>query len=447
MTRAARRCLRAGARSAPRQRLQGRVRLRALALLVGLPLLAVLALWHLNRLDEAAVPPDARPTAGTPQQVARGAYLALAGNCMTCHTERGGRPYAGGRGLATPFGTVYASNLTPDDDTGLGLWSADHFWRALHHGRSRDGRLLYPAFPYPSYTLVTRADADALYAYLRSLPPVRQPNRPHDLRFPYNTQPALAVWRAMFFRPANHADEAGRTAEWNRGAYLVRGLGHCAACHEARNVLGASQGLELSGGLMPLQNWYAPSLLDPHEAAVTDWPVDDIVALLRTGVSPRGSVLGPMADVVLRSTQHLEPADLRAMAVFLKDLPPAPQPRRPAPPPAAATMARGGALYERHCAECHGASGQGQAGLYPALAGNRTVLMHHPANLIRAIAMGGFLPATRGNPRPMGMPPFAQLLSDADIAAVATFVRNQWGGQAGEIDTRTVSRWRTGGDH
>lgn len=412
-------------------------------------LAAAYAVWTLNRLDEAPLSAETPPPAQTfpSEQVARGAYLARAGNCATCHTERGGAPYAGGRALATPFGTVYSSNLTPDADTGLGRWSADAFWRALHNGRSRDGRLLYPVFPYPNYTQVTRADSDALYAYLRSLAPVRAPRRAHELAFPFGTQPALAVWRALYFRPGVHRDEPGRTAEWNRGAYLVRGLGHCAACHEARNVLGASQGLELAGGLMPLQNWYAPSLRDPREAGVADWPEHEIVQLLRTGVAPRGGVLGPMADVVYRSTQYLGEPDLRAIAVFLKSLPPPPEASGPevdATPPA--VLRQGQALYEHHCIACHGERGEGVAGIYPALAGNRAVRMREPANVIRVIAKGGFLPATEGNPRPFGMPPFAHLLSDAEIAALASYVRASWGNGAGLVEPQTVSRLRAGGE-
>src|SRR5262249_17737173 len=161
--------------------------------------------------------------------VARGAYLAKAGDCAACHTERGGAPYSGARGIDTPFGTVYAPNITPDMETGIGNWSAADFWRAMHNGRSKDGRLLYPAFPYADFTLVTREDSDALYAYLRSVPAVRQPNKPHALRFPYDQQVSLAVWRALYFRPAVYAPDPGKSQDWNRGAYLVRGLGHCAA--------------------------------------------------------------------------------------------------------------------------------------------------------------------------------------------------------------------------
>ncbi len=414
-------------------------------------------IWALNVRDEANVDATAASSdaanAGTEHArlVSRGAYLARAGNCMTCHTARGGEPYAGGRAIETPFGAVYTSNLTPDVQTGLGNWSPAHFWRALHNGRSRDGRLLYPAFPYTSYTQVTRHDSDALFAYLRSLPAVAQPNQAHALRFPFQSQPALAVWRALYFSPGVYQPDSSRTAEWNRGAYLVKGLGHCSACHSARNALGASAaGLDLAGGLIPMQNWYAPSLTSPHEAGVAEWDRQDLVGLLKNGVSTRASVAGPMAAVVLGSTQYLSDEDLGAMAQYLKELPDA-APRKPSvATPRAADSARGtrkdaerGAkLYEQHCTQCHGDAGQGVPNAYPALAGNRAVTMAQAANLVQIVLNGGYAPATQGNPRPFGMPPFVLVLSDSDVAAVLTHLRQSWGNQASEITPLDVNRMR-----
>ena len=196
--------------------------------LVGLVLGALASLvlvWYLNVRGEDKIHDTPPPPAPSAQQIARGAYLAGLGNCAGCHTARGGMAYAGGRGIETPFGILYSTNLTPDPDTGIGNWSAGHFWRALHNGRSRDGRLLYPAFPYPNYTLVTRSDSDALFDFLRSLQSVNQPARAHGLSWPFSSQAALAVWRALYFRPGSHVDNAGQSADWNRGAYLVEGLG------------------------------------------------------------------------------------------------------------------------------------------------------------------------------------------------------------------------------
>jgi mono/diheme cytochrome c family protein len=419
---------------------------RLLLLLVVAAAVLAAGVWLFNfyggsRLHEAA---PSHPPA--PEQVARGAYLARVGNCMLCHTERGGAAYAGGRPVETPFGTVYASNITPDAQTGIGRWSAAHFRRALHEGRSRDGRLLYPVFPYTHTTRITGADADALFDYLRSLPPAQKPNRAHRLRWPYNTQAALAVWRALYFRPERHVEDPSRTPEWNRGAYLVQGLGHCGACHSARTALGGTRNLmDLSGGLIPMQNWYAPSLSAPAQAGVADWPVQDIVQLLSTGSSPRGTVMGPMAEVVLHSTQYIEPRDLRAMAVYLKSLPPQAadtDPREP-PKPDPSVMERGGKLYERHCASCHGEQGQGVPGAYPALAGNRAITMPETNNLVQVVLHGGFPPATRGNPRPFGMPPFATVLSDADVAAVITYLRSSWNNRAAPVTELAVTQQRS----
>ena len=404
---------------------------------------AAAALVALNLRGEAPLPAS-ETVQSTPELVARGDYLARAGNCMACHTTQGGTPFAGGRGIETPFGVIHSSNLTPDKGHGIGDWTSAEFWRAMHYGRSKDGRLLYPAFPYPNYTEVTREDSDAIYAYLHSLPPADEANRSHALRFPYNTQAALAVWRALFFAPGTPVQEPTQTAEWNRGAYLVNGLGHCTACHTPRNALGAtSEAQAFTGGLIPVQNWYAPALNAAAEAGVKEWPVDDVVALLKTGVAPHGSVLGPMAEVVFRSTQYLTDADARAMAVYLQALPQSDRqaPTAPAKPPATA-MALGGKVYEQQCAQCHGDKGQGEHSAFPALAGNRAVVMADPTNLVRVVLQGGYLPATAGNPRPHGMPPFQQLLADDEVAAVATFVRNSWGNQAPAVGTIEVYRAR-----
>jgi mono/diheme cytochrome c family protein len=322
---------------APRPHRAGR---RVLMMGVAALLLLVLGLaaWIARDL---LVPADTAPppSASDPALVARGAYLARIGHCAGCHTAAGGAAYAGGRGIGTPFGSVYGSNLTPDPVHGIGTWSAEAFWRAMHLGQSRDGRLLVPVFPYTHMTHVSRADSDAIHAWLRSLPAVPQANRPHTLRFPFGTQAALAVWRALYFRPGDAQPPAGsesRSASWQRGAYLVRGLGHCSACHAQRNALGATgDALVLDGGLMSEQGWYAPSLQTDREGGVAGWPREDVVALLTTGISRRGSAQGPMAEVVHGSTQHLAPADAAAMAEFLASV------STPLAAPTAATSASG----------------------------------------------------------------------------------------------------------
>lgn len=383
------------------------------------------------------------PAANLVEQLARGAYLARAGDCAACHTQRGQASYAGGRAIPTPFGIFYSPNITPDPETGIGLWSADDFWRAMHEGRSRDGKPLYPVFPYTNYTRVTREDADALFTYLRSVPAVKQASREHELRFPYQFRPLLAGWRLLFFRPGVYEDDAGQSEEWNRGAYLVEGLGHCSACHESRNALGASKA-QPAGGLV--LNWYAPSLSVKHDAGVQDWPLEDIAALLKTGVSPQASALGPMAEVVYESLQHLTDADVRAMAVYLKSLPAvsAEPPRRTASRGLERTLSRGEKIYAEHCAACHGDRGEGRAPAAPALAGNRALTMDTLVNPIRVVLYGGYPPGTHGNPRPYGMPPFVQTLSDEEIADVLSYTRNAWGNEARPVSSADVARHRAG---
>ena len=416
--------------------------------------------WLLNHRDEVDINAPLSAAAPNAAVTARGAYLARAGNCMGCHTARGGANYAGGRGIDTPFGTVFTSNLTPDDATGLGTWSPAHFWRAMHNGRSKSGRLLYPAFPYTSFTQVTRDDSDALFAYLKSLPAVAQPNTAHTLRFPYQSQAALAVWRALYFSPGLYQPDIQRSAEWNRGAYLVNGLGHCAACHTARNGLGATDGLNLAGGLIPIQNWYAPSLLSPQAAGVGDWDREEIVKLLKTGVSTHASVSGPMAEVVLGGTQYLSREDLNAMADFLKTLAPsaaiaaktddalavisvmATSPSILSASVPAVVKEKGEKIYQQQCAQCHGAKGEGVPNAYPALAGNRAVRMPQTVNLVQIVLNGGYAPATSGNPRPFGMPPFVLVLDDSDVAAVLTHIRSSWGNQASAVSPLDVHRIR-----
>jgi mono/diheme cytochrome c family protein len=394
-------------------------------------------------LECGSVESASRPVAaGATAQSGRGAYLVAAGDCVACHTAIGGAPFAGGRAIDTPFGTVYSSNITPDIATGIGAWSRDDFWRALHEGRSKGGRLLYPAFPYPNFTQVTREDADAMFDYLRTLAPVARANTAHALRFPYSTQAALTAWRALFFRAGVYEPDAKRSAEWNRGAYLVRGLGHCDACHASRNIFGAvSHRLDLGGGLVPLQNWYAPPLGTSAGAGIAGWDAAHIAALLTSGVSPRAMAMGPMAEVVYRSTQNLSPEDTRAIAAYLKSGA-SQAPQRQAPAADQRTMARGAAVYADHCAQCHGDNGEGALPAYPALAGNPGMNALVAANGIKAVLNGGYAPVTRANPRPYGMPPFFSRLSDQEVAAVLTYARASWGNGGAPVPALDVERYR-----
>lgn len=370
-------------------------------LLIGL----VSLISALNTRDEADIDTRLGEPVADAEQIRHGAYLARAGNCQSCHTQAGAAPYAGVKAFRHPL--VWCMPVTSRRiKTGLGSWNASHFWRAMHNGRSKDGRWLYPAFPYAQYTRLTRADSDAIFAYLHSLPAVEQRKRDHALRFPYNTQLALALWRALYFKPQHHQAVSGQSPQWNRGLYLVEGLGHCATCHSPRNALGAAiSDRQLSGSMMPSEHWYAPSLLSMAEAGVIDWPTTDVVQLLQSGRAQRAHVSGPMASVVFGSTQYLTDDDLTAMAVYLKSLPKTEKTIAPVEAADANEMRGAARLYDKHCAACHGDQGEGKSGVYPALRGNRVVTMHNTANLISVIRQGGFGPVTEKIPDLMACHP------------------------------------------
>lgn len=417
---------------------------RTLGILAILIVVGVAAAWF--ALRETARGPGAAPT-GELSQVVRGEYLARLGDCYACHTVRGGQPYAGGLEMPTPFGELYTTNITPDPETGIGTWTSEDFWRAMHDGRNKKGEFLYPAMPYTNYTKVTREDSDAMFAFFKSIRPVRQQNRPHGMKFPYNQRELLGGWRVLYFKPGEWKDDPKQSKEWNRGGYLVEGLGHCDACHSSRNMLGAVKGDDVSGGLIPVQNWYAPSLTTNRETGLGSWDVKDIIDLLRTGVSARGAVFGPMSAVVQHSLQETSLTDLNAMAVYLQSR------AQSAEPPevvqventssqAAEMMALGGKVYERHCAECHQPDGRGVARIYPPLANQQSILMKFPINAIRIVLNGGFPPSTEGNPRPYGMPPFYQELSDNEVAAVVSYIRGSWGNKAQSVSPAEVTKGR-----
>jgi mono/diheme cytochrome c family protein len=396
----------------------------------------------------APAPSLAQDSGSNAEQVKRGEYLARAGDCIACHTAPTGKLFAGGLAMPTPFGTLYSTNITPDPETGIGKFNADDFFRVMHVGRMPDGGLLYPAMPFPSYTKVTRADSDAIFAYLKTIPAVRQPDRPDDLHFPYNNRSLIIGWRTLFFNEGEYKPDPKQSVEWNRGAYLVEGLGHCGMCHTPINALGgSSEAQAFQGGLIPMQNWYAPSLTSNKEAGLGDWSIEDIVDLLKTGRSKRGIVYGPMAEVVYDSLQYLSDADTRAMAVYLKSL------GQGSPPPATTTTAAqaessllltlGKTIYEAQCATCHGTTGLGQPPDYPPLAHNQSIEMQSAVNAIRMVLNGGYPPGTAGNPRPYGMPPFAQTLTDDEVAAVVSYIRTAWGNRGASVTAAEANQLRT----
>jgi mono/diheme cytochrome c family protein len=384
-----------------------------------------------------------------PSQVERGKYLAQAGDCIACHTVPGKPIFSGNRALPTPFGTLYAPNITSDRKTGVGGWSANEFYDMMHTGRGRNGKLLYPAMPFASYTKVTRADSDAIFAYLMSVPPVQQENRPHELKFPYNNRSLLIGWRTLYFEEGEYRPDNTRSAEWNRGAYLVQGLGHCAMCHTPINALGgSSEANAFQGGLIPMQHWYAPSLTSNREAGLGEWEIKDIMDLLQVGISRRGVVFGPMAEVTYNSLQYLNDEDIRSMAVYLKGLPDketsvAPASRVPNTPESVQVFSEGRRVYEGKCAICHGGDGKGFPPHYPPLANNQSIEMTSAVNPIRMVLNGGYPPGTRKNPYPYGMPPFAQELSDIEVAAVVTYIRTAWGNHGAPVTPSEANALRS----
>jgi cytochrome c553 len=378
--------------------------------------------------------------------MSRGEYLAHLGDCVACHSKHGGVPFAGGFAMPTPFGTLYSPNITPDKKTGIGTWTATEFYQMLHTGRSRDGTLLYPAMPFPAYTKITREDSDALFKYLRTLKPANQPNHDNELRFPYNNRSLMFGWRVLFFTEGTFQPAPDQSTQFNRGAYLVQGLGHCASCHSPINALGgSSDDAAYAGGLIPLQNWYAPSLTSNLESGLGTWSVADVSALLKGGASMRGAVYGPMAEVTHNSLQYLTGDDATAMSVYLKSLlelrPPATRPAATNVPSATA-LATGRTIYVNRCAACHRSDGQGMAPAYPPLAGNPSIEMESSVNPLRMVLNGGYPPQTHDNQRPYGMPPFAQIMSDEEVAAVVTYIRVSWGNHGSPVTPHEANAMR-----
>jgi mono/diheme cytochrome c family protein len=399
---------------------------------VGLVVLFSMAIFAFNLRDESNI----EPAVVSAELVERGRYLALVGNCAGCHTSPGKEAYSGGYGVPTPYGVVYAGNLTPHKEQGIGSWSNNDFWRALHNGRPKDGRLLYPAFPYTSYTKVTQQDSNAIFAYLSSLPPSSAANKQNTLTFPFNTQAALAVWRALYFKPGVYVSpiqSAGLSAEIDRGAYLTQGLGHCDACHAQRDRLGgiSDQG-KLDGGVIPVLKWYAPSLFSEHIKS-------DVATYLKVGKTEKHYASGPMAEVVFGSTQFLSDSDAQSIQRYLANWP---RTQEVKDTRATANSEIGLKVYKDKCESCHGKNGEGAMGAYPALAGNPAVLQATPASLVRMIVEGGFGASTSNNPQPYGMPPYGQVLTPLEIAGVITHIRGSFGNNAGFVGEIEVIKYR-----
>jgi mono/diheme cytochrome c family protein len=380
--------------------------------------------------------PDSLPNAG---QVRRGQYLVRAGDCAGCHTADGGQPLAGGLGLKTPFGVIYSGNLTSDPETGIGRMTPDQFYTALHEGVGPKGGQVYPAMPYNYFTRVTRADSDAMLAYLKTTPPVTAEKPPNKLMFPLNFRFLVRGWNLFFFRPGEFKPDPAKSEEWNRGAYLVTGLGHCGSCHTPKNFLAADKnGKALHGGT--LDNWVAPDLTANTRTGLGAWQVEDIVEYLKTGRNAYASAGGAMAEVVSYSTSLLEDSDLRSMAVYLKDQAASPSGRVRTPD--AAAMRRGAAIYSDACASCHLADGGGQPRFFAPLDGNAMLQQSDPTGLMHLILAGSRTAPTAARPSALSMPAFAWKLTDHQVADVSTYIRNSWGNSAPPVSARAVAGMR-----
>ncbi|MDB5611204.1 MAG: alcohol dehydrogenase [Bradyrhizobium sp.] len=373
-------------------------------------------------------------------RIERGGYLAAASDCVSCHTVPGGKPFAGGRAIETPFGNIIASNITPDLETGIGAWSDDAFDAAVRRGVRRDGVLLYPAMPYTAFAKLSRDDVLAIRAFLSSIEPVRNDVPATSLSFPFNIRFGLRVWNALYFNQAEFQRDHSKSAEWNRGAYLVDGPVHCGACHTPKTFLGGDKSDQYLQGSY-LQGWYAPDITNDRRVGLGNWTVEDIATYLKTGHNRITAATGPMGEAVSLSTSHLTDEDTRAISTYLKSLPGKAESEKPLPVSSAA-MAAGGAIYRDQCSACHGLEGKGIPNLFPALA-DGGVRANDPTTAIRVVLRGARSVATAREPTSPGMPSYNWQLNDNQVADVLNYIRNSWGGAASPIEAKDVSRVRT----
>ncbi len=418
------------------------VRVRGLRLSLSFALVATVQIANVVAADSTI------PAAATDSAVERGRYLARAGNCVSCHTSERGKPFAGGLAFETPFGKLYSTNITPDERTGIGKWSEEQFARAVREGVRPNGEHLYPAFPYTAYTKLSDVDVGALYAYFRTLKPVAAATPANEMGFPFNQRWALGFWKTLFFDAGRFAADPSKPAEWNRGAYLVEGLGHCSACHSPRNFMGAERSsLAMTGGEYQdkvgngaMRTWSAPNLTNVANG-LESWPQEDLVAYLKTGRNSFAEVFGPMNEVILNSTRHLSEADVAAMATYLKSLPG--DKGAVGKPAAAELLHEGEVLYDLHCGTCHQPTGLGSGSQDAGarLVHSPVVQASNPASLINVILFGPPL-AKLPTKRWKEMPAFEEKLADDEIAAIASYLRSAWGNVGGAVTEEQVHEQR-----
>jgi mono/diheme cytochrome c family protein len=405
----------------------------------GLPAAILSAAILLAGLSSATSAPDNQSF----DRIERGRYLAVLGDCAACHTAPGGQPFAGGVALQTPFGTLVGPNITPDRETGIGDWTDDEFVAALHDGRGRNGVRLYPAMPYPAYTKMTRDDVLAIRAYLSTVAPVSNSVVANQLPFPLNIRMSLLFWNWLNFTPGRYLPDPQKSEEWNRGAYIVEGAGHCGTCHTPKTLLGGDKtDAPLAGAV--LQGWFAPDITPNPHKGIGGWSKDDIVQYLKSGANSWTLASGPMADAVTHSTSKMTDEDIAAIATYLKDSGAA---GSSAPKPTAVAsddkvMRAGAAIYKDSCAACHKDSGAGESRLFPRLSGSALVQSDDSTTLVRVVLQGSRAVGTSSAPTAPAMPAFDWRLDDAQVAAVLTYVRNSWGNAAAPVPVSSIASQR-----
>jgi mono/diheme cytochrome c family protein len=410
---------------------------------------AIALTFSLPMLSQAAVPAD-------DPLVTRGAYLAKAGDCVACHSAPKGKPFAGGLPMNTPMGKIYTTNITPDPETGIGKWTEEDFEKALRQGVSKDGHNLYPAMPYPSYTKVRDDDVKALYAYfMKGVAPINQANRAPDIPFPLNMRWPLKFWNMVFLDKGVYRDKDGKDVAWNRGAYLIQGLGHCGSCHTPRGIAFQEKALDESGGAWltggVLDGWFASNLTGEQNVGLGRWSDADLTQFLKTGANAHATAFGSMTDVINHSTQGMNDQDLAAMSTYLKSLQPAGGTNAPAyaydPKATTALLAHpandaGAKVYTAYCMHCHGVDGKAFAPLLAPLAGNPNLLEKDASSLINVTLNGTQDLVIQGIPAAYPMPKYAPVLSDQQIADVLTFIRAGWNNGAPAVAAGDVAKLR-----
>jgi mono/diheme cytochrome c family protein len=380
----------------------------------------------------------------------KGEYLARGGDCVACHSAKGGKAFAGGLKMGTPMGAIYSTNITPDPETGIGNYTLEDFDRAVRSGVAKDGHHLYPAMPYPSYAKISDDDLKELYTFfMKSVPAVKQPNTPNEIPWYLSPRWPLAFWNLVFAPKAGFTPDSKQDAVWNRGAYLVEGLEHCGACHTPRGIAIQEKALDASGAAYlqgaELDAWSAPNLRGDQLTGLGSWSVDDLAAFLKSGHNDKGVAFGSMLDVVNNSTPYLSDDDLHAMAVFLKSLPASTDQPKFAYADAAAKSPQstpGSATYIGACAACHGTDGKGQPPFMPPLAGNPSVLDANASSLINLVLNGAEPLVVKGVPDAYRMPQFRIQMTDAQIADVLNYVRGAWGNSAQAVSVDQVKKLR-----